>query len=554
MLKPLLLAGVGTLALMSAATACDVSTSCDTVPVGNGVTVNNDGTITLTGDGTSVTLPAGDGITVNTNGAVTFATPPATRQAASTAPATQTAASAPSPNNTVVSAGSGGSITDSSGNVWTITGSGMVAVNGSPAGYSASVTKLAYVNGTVWQQANYRGGQYWWSWNGSGWDGGLGISQSPLPSTPAQTTADQATASTQTGTAPTPTPAQTAGDQAATASTPAVTQPAETAPASPATGTTSQASGGMTLIGVNISGGEFGQGQVGTNYIYPSQAEISFYASAGMTVIRVPFLIENVMPNPGSLSQGDVTALQQVVQEAAAAGMDVDLDAHDYGMAWGNLITPGNQTEQQFDNFWQQMASTFKGYPNVIFGIMNEPNQQTPQQEAQIDNDAIAAIRNGGANQEILVPGTSWTGAWTWVSSGNAAAINPGTIQDSDNNWVIEVHQYLDADGSGTNPAPITDPQVGVERLTAITQWAQQVGAKLFLGEFGAPQDSQSQQAVSNMLGYMEQNSNVWQGATMWGAGAWWGNYFQGIEPQNLQGTTPGLSTLEQFAPKKPGA
>src|ERR1700743_1883097 len=98
--------------------------------------------------------------------------------------------------------------------------------------------------------------------------------------------------------------------------------------------TVTEASGGMDLVGVNISGGEFGSGTIGTNYIYPSQAEIDYYASEGMTVIRVPYLIENLEPTPGGpFSQADVAALQAVVAEAAAGGMDVALEPHHYGDA-----------------------------------------------------------------------------------------------------------------------------------------------------------------------------------------------------------------------------
>jgi endoglucanase len=145
--------------------------------------------------------------------------------------------------------------------------------------------------------------------------------------------------------------------------------------------------------------------------------------------------------------------------------------------------------------------------------------------EAQSDNAAIAAIRQAGANQEVLVPGSDWTGAWSWLSSGNAAAINPSTIHDPDNNWAIEVHQYLDSNGSGTNFSPITDPNIGVERLSDITNWAQQNGVKLFLGETGVPGDGQSLTALQNMLSYMEQNASVWQGAAYWAGGPWWGSY-----------------------------
>jgi endoglucanase len=88
---------------------------------------------------------------------------------------------------------------------------------------------------------------------------------------------------------------------------------------------TTTASGGMNLIGVNISGGEYGptgSGTLGTDYIYPSQDEINYYASQGMTVIRMPFQLERLKPNPGgSLDQSQVADLQQVVSEAAAKGM-----------------------------------------------------------------------------------------------------------------------------------------------------------------------------------------------------------------------------------------
>jgi hypothetical protein len=58
-------------------------------------------------------------------------------------------------------------IVDSSGNTWTISG-GVVHENGALAGYSASVTKLLYDNGTIYQENSAAG---WWSWNGSTWVG-----------------------------------------------------------------------------------------------------------------------------------------------------------------------------------------------------------------------------------------------------------------------------------------------------------------------------------------------------------------------------------------------
>ncbi len=83
-----------------------------------------------------------------------------------------------SPNNTVIKAGSGGFIVDVSGSVWMVTSVGTVTVNGAPAGYTANVVELAYVNGSVWQE---NASALWWQWSGSTWSSTDGISTSPLP-------------------------------------------------------------------------------------------------------------------------------------------------------------------------------------------------------------------------------------------------------------------------------------------------------------------------------------------------------------------------------------
>ncbi len=51
----------------------------------------------------------------------------------------------------------------------------------------------------------------------------------------------------------------------------------------------------------------------------------------------------------------------------------------------------------------------------------------------------------------------------------------------------IEAHQHLDPNGSGTDYSPIIDPNIGVERLTSISRWAEANGAKLFPDETGVP-------------------------------------------------------------------
>src|SRR5262249_48791652 len=166
-----------------------------------------------------------------------------------------------------------------------------------------------------------------------------------------------------------------------------------------------------------------------------------------------------------------------------------------------------------------------------IFGLMNEPHVQSAADWLVSANAAIAAIRGAGAMQEILVPGSYWDGGWSWTTTDNAAVMGTG-VKDPAENFAFEVHQYLDSDSSGTHPG-VVSPTIGVERLTAITQWAEANHQRLFLGEIGVDTDPTSLQALDNTLGYIKQHTDVWSGVTYWAGGPWWGNYMFSIEPQN---------------------
>jgi endoglucanase len=112
-------------------------------------------------------------------------------------------------------------------------------------------------------------------------------------------------------------------------------------------------------------------------------------------------------------------------------------------------------------------------------------------------------------------------------------------------NFAYEIHQYLDADSSGDSTS-VVSPEIGVDRLTEVTEWAQSIGAKLFLAEFGVSSDSASLTANQNMLNYMAKNTNVWQGAEEWGGGPWWGSYGFATDPVNGV-TTQQISMLKTY-------
>ena len=290
------------------------------------------------------------------------------------------------------------------------------------------------------------------------------------------------------------------------------------------------------LMGVNLAGAEFAPqhvpGVFGTDYTYPTHTEIDYYASKGLDVIRLPFLWERLQRTElGPLDAAELGRLDDVVNYATSKGLKIEIEPHNYGYGFGSLIGSGETPNSSFADLWGKLAVHYKSNPDVIFGLMNEPHVQTATEWLSSANAAIAAIRSAGAAQQILVPGSYYDGAWTWTTSDNAAVIGTG-VQDPLHNFAFEVHQYLDFDGSGTHPG-VVSPTIGIERVTAVTQWAEATGNHLFLGEVGVSTDQTSLTALDGMLTYILQHTNVWEGVTYWAGGPWWGTYMFSIEPEN---------------------
>ena len=291
---------------------------------------------------------------------------------------------------------------------------------------------------------------------------------------------------------------------------------------------------GVQLLGVNLSGAEYGNpvtGVLNYDYIYPTTNEIDYFASLGLNVIRIPVSWQRLQPVQfGALDKTQLAYLDKLIAYAATKGVKVDIDVHNYGMAFGGDVGSATTPDASLANFWSQMAVHYHNSPNVIFGLMNEPHDQSATAWATAAQDSVNSIRAAGATQEILASGSDWDTASSWVSSGNAAAV--GRITDQDNNLVFEVHQYFNQGSTGTSTS-VLSPTIGPDSLASITQWAVENSKKLFLGEFGAGNDSASLTALGNTLSYINGHSNVWQGGTYWAAGPWMGNYMFSAEPKN---------------------
>ncbi|HEX3140807.1 MAG TPA: glycoside hydrolase family 5 protein [Rhizobacter sp.] len=304
--------------------------------------------------------------------------------------------------------------------------------------------------------------------------------------------------------------------------------------------------------GVNLAGAEFSSsvlpGRPGWEYIYPSIDSVDYYKNKGMNLVRLPFLWERLQPALyGDFNAAELSYLKGFVNGATAKGMTVLIDPHNYARYRSQVIGSAAVPYSAFGDFWWRLALEFKFNRNVIFGLMNEPNEMPTETWVIAANEAIRNIRATGARQTIAVPGNGFTGAHSWASdwygTPNAQALL--RVHDSGNNMVIEAHQYLDTYSSGMSPE-CTSPTIGAERLVTFTNWLRTYGKRGLLGEFAGADNPTCHQALDGMLAYMEANSDVWAGWTYWAGGPWWGDSPFNLEPSNGV-DRPQMATIQPY-------
>jgi endoglucanase len=284
--------------------------------------------------------------------------------------------------------------------------------------------------------------------------------------------------------------------------------------------------GDLCFTGVNISGAEYGDrnGIENTNFIYPSEKTVAYFAGKGMNIVRLPFSWDRLQPTLNSpLSASERDRLKASVDLIRKTGMSVLLDPHAFGYYDKARIGSPDVPEFAFADFWTRLAAEFANEPDVLFGLMNEPYDIPAADWLRMANGAIAGIRSVGARNLILVPGTRWSGAHGWREDhpgGSNADIMRG-VKDPIDNFAYEFHQYMDADSSGT-AGGCTAAETARNALVDVTAWLEETGKRGFLGEFGGSQDDACLAGLAAMTGVLRDNPDRWLGWSYWAAGEWW--------------------------------
>jgi len=294
--------------------------------------------------------------------------------------------------------------------------------------------------------------------------------------------------------------------------------------------------------GVNLAGAEGGKvlpGRVNFDYVWPSEKEIKDYADRGVTVIRLEFRWERLQPQlGGKFDPAYSERLEATIRSITDKGIICLIDLHNYGVFQVGQekypIGSPTVTVADFIDVWTRLAELHKANRRVWFGLMNEPTRIPAEQWRDMAQAVVNAIRKTGARNKLLVPGTAFSNASTWVSRGNADAMR--SFVDPENNFAFEVHQYLNKTGSGTSGECVKG--AGKQRLRPFIDWLKSLPnpAKGFLGEFGGgdssvPGQENCASELTSLLEEVEQNKELWLGWTVLGGGPWWApNYHFRLE------------------------
>ncbi|KAF2668061.1 glycoside hydrolase family 5 protein [Microthyrium microscopicum] len=293
------------------------------------------------------------------------------------------------------------------------------------------------------------------------------------------------------------------------------------------------AAGKVAFAGMNIAGFDFGidtMGNANLASIYDVASKGSgimqmahFVKDDGLNAFRLPvswqYLVNNNLGGP--LNPTNFAAYDKLVQGCKASGAKMCIvDIHNYARYNGKVIAQeaGGPTNEQYTSLLSQLAMKYKGNMQVAFDIMNEPhdlpNFQTWVGTCQA---AVTAIRNAGAKNVILLPGTDYASATTFAMKSGPALLSVKNPDGSADGLIFNVHQYLDWNSSGQNVQCVKN---NIDLAFApLAAFLRQNRRQAMVTETGGSADPSCLALLCQQNDFINQNSDVIIGVVSWAAG-----------------------------------
>lgn len=354
----------------------------------------------------------------------------------------------------------------------------------------------------------------------------------------------------------------------------------------------------LPYLGVNLSGLEFStvintatvpdlsQADAESQAKYSDLANIRQFVSAGLNTVRVPiswsFLALGGADDYTLNMAYWTNFVQPLIETLTGSGIYTILDLHTYmHYSWmGSQISGCNPSVSQcpdgkldtnpndYAGIWKNIYGQISSDSNInqqylMLDIVNEPAAASGESltPTQIYNAEIPVVNYLQAQHfpgKILIEGDGWSGLHSWTTTTyadgktNAQVFSKANLQASGvdtSNLLINVHQYLDSDFSGTQNScqdvtALSSTGVNGFNLQAFADYLKSNGLQAIVTEVGAATSAASscQATLKGFIDYLNTNaaneSAGFVGMTLWGAGHGWGSYNLYVDPTTYQFTT----------------
>jgi len=351
------------------------------------------------------------------------------------------------------------------------------------------------------------------------------------------------------------------------------------------------------FVGVNLSGLEFGK--VIDPVVIPNLSiedallpssdltEIQTFIDKGLNTIRLPiswgFLQVNGAGIGGLNNDYYMNYIRPLLQTLTHAKVHTIVDLHAYmrysifGKEYSGCSPEGPcpdghliLDEVAYQSVWGQLGdiiqqddSIDKDY--ILFDLMNEPVGVPDDKVFTIQASIIRLLRNKNFSGNILVEGNNWSGLHSFTNAqwtGSDGEIYSNASLFTRNNFekagikdlshiLINVHQYLDKDYSGTQALcqqDLTTTGASGFNLNAFVDYLEENQLKAIVTEFGTSQNAAScREPLVHFLQYLADNSAKdkdygFVGWTLWSTGHGWGDY-----PLRVKTTSYQMDVLSEF-------
>ncbi len=228
--------------------------------------------------------------------------------------------------------------------------------------------------------------------------------------------------------------------------------------------------------GVNLAGLEFGTGEgfsaarpgeLGTDYFAEAPESYAWLADRGVDLVRLPVRWERLQPDPGgALDDQHAALVEQQLDAAEAAGVDVILDLHNYGAHGADLLGSAALPDDRLARFWLAVSERWGAHSALLgYGLMNEPHGLGGGDERgaaaaweATTQGVVDALRDAGDEHLLLVAGYDWSSLARWSDNHPS-----GWIDDPAESFRYEAHHYWDAFGAGAYDRPYAEELSTVE-------------------------------------------------------------------------------------------